>query len=159
MKSRLLHGAAAGIAGGVMFGVMMQMMNAPTPDGASIPMMQMVAMVVGSTSLAVGWLYHLFNSAVIGALFGAFFGARIQNYSSGFSYGALWGAIWWVLGGLILMPVLLDMPAFAPLRMAPMRGVAMGSLVGHLVFGLILGGVYARLQHPVPVDTMRPVTR
>jgi hypothetical protein len=35
----------------------------------------------------------------------------------------------------------------------------MGSLVGHLVFGLIMGGVYGRLQQPVPVDTMRPVTR
>jgi len=157
MNSRLLNGAGAGIAGGVIFGAMMQMMNAPTPEGGSVPMMQMVAMVVGSTSLAVGWLYHLFNSAVIGALFGAFFGRRIHGYSGGFSYGALWGVVWWILGGLILMPLLLGMPAFAPLQMAPMRPVAVGSLIGHLMYGLILGGVYVRLAHPVPIEGARPL--
>lgn len=55
------------------------------------------------------------------------------------------GVVWWVLGGLILMPLLLGMPAFAPLAMPPMRMVAMGSLVGHLVFGLVLGAAYAVL--------------
>ena len=146
MSSRLLNGAVAGIAGGVVFGVMMQMMQAPTPDGGSIPVMQMVAMVVRSNSIAVGWLYHLFNSALLGALFALLFGTRIHGYSGGFSYGALWGIVWWVLGGLILMPVLLGMPAFASLRMPPMRPMAMGSLLGHLIYGLILGGVFVRLS-------------
>ena len=54
-------------------------------------------------------------------------------------FGGGYGFAWWILGGLILMPVLLGMPAFAPLRMAPMRPVAMGSLVGHLVYGVLLG--------------------
>ena len=149
MSSRLWHGALAGLVGGGFVGVMMQMMQAPTPDGGRVPVMQMVAMVVRSDSIAVGWLYHLFNSAVIGGVFGWLFGGRIVGYGSGFTNGAIWGIVWWVLGGLILMPVLLGMPAFAPLRMAPMRGVAMGSLVGHLVYGLILGGVFVRLSQPV----------
>lgn len=153
MNSRILNGAVAGIAGGVVFGVMMQMMQAPTPDGTSVPVMQMVAMVVRSNSIAVGWLYHLFNSAVIGGLFGLLFGSRIQGYSGGFSYGALWGVVWWVLGALILMPLLLGMPPFASLRMPPMRPMAMGSLIGHLVYGLILGGVFVRLGHSVPAGT------
>lgn len=147
MSSRLLHGALAGLVAGVVFGVMMQMMQAPTPDGGSVPVMQMVAMVVRSDSIAVGWLYHLFNSALIGGLFAGLVGSRILGYGSGFIYGAIWGLVWWVLGGLILMPVLLGMPAFAPLRMAPMRGVAMGSLIGHLIYGLILGGVSVGLSH------------
>jgi hypothetical protein len=58
----------------------------------------------------------------------------------------LYGAFWWVLGGLILMPVLLGMPVFAPVIMGEMRGVALGSLVGHLVYGLILGGGFVRLR-------------
>lgn len=157
MNARLFNGAIAGVAGGVIFGVMMQMMNAPTPDRSSMAMMQMVAMVVGSTSLAIGWLYHLFNSAVIGASYGGLFGSRTHGYSAGLSYGALWGVVWWILGGLILMPVLLDMPAFAPLQMPPMRMVAVGSLIGHLVYGLILGGVYVRLSHPRAVPQMRPL--
>ncbi len=146
MRSRITDGAIAGIAGGLVFGIMMQMMNAPTPDGQSMPMMSMVAMVVRSKSLAVGWLYHLFNSAVIGGLFGLFFDARVRSIPTGLAWGAAWGAIWWVLGALILMPLLLGMEAFASLKMPAMRPVAMGSLMGHLVYGLILGGVYARLH-------------
>ncbi|MGH7718663.1 MAG: hypothetical protein ACREON_07460 [Gemmatimonadaceae bacterium] len=145
MRSRLLAGAVAGVAAGVVFGVMMQMMTAPTPDGGRMPMMAMVAMVVRSQSLVVGWLYHLFNSAVIGALFGAFLGGRAHGYGSGVGLGALWGVVWWVLGALILMPILLGMPPFAALRMPPMRPVAMGSLIGHLIYGIILGAVFVRL--------------
>ena len=146
MRTRVFAGAVAGIAAGLVFGVMMQMMSAPTPDGGAMPMMAMVAMVVRSQSLVVGWLYHLLNSAVIGALFGALLGGRAHEYLGGLRWGAVWGVIWWVLGALILMPILLGMPTFAALRMPPMRPVAMGSLVGHLVYGLILGAVFVRLR-------------
>ncbi|HEV8363608.1 MAG TPA: hypothetical protein VGQ52_08805 [Gemmatimonadaceae bacterium] len=146
MQSRIANGALAGIAGGLVFGVLMQMMTAPTPDGGSMPMMGMVAMVVRSESLVVGWIYHLFNSAVIGALFAWLLGDRAGTYRAGLGWGASWGVVWWVLGALILMPLLLGMPAFAALRMAPMRPVAMGSLVGHVIYGLVLGAAYVRLR-------------
>jgi hypothetical protein len=157
MKSRLLSGAIAGIVAGVVFGIMMQVSSAPTPDGGTVPMMQMVASVVGSDSIAIGWIYHLFNSAVIGALFAGLFGSRIHGYAGGLSFGALWGVFWWVLGGLILMPMLLGMPAFAPLRMAPMRSVALASLIGHLVYGLILGGMFVWLAHRVTMSRAESV--
>jgi uncharacterized membrane protein YagU involved in acid resistance len=146
MRSKLVAGALAGVLAGIVFGIMMQMMSAPTPEGGSMPMMAMVAMVVGSQSLVVGWVYHLFNSAVIGALFGVLLGARVGGYGSGATWGALWGIVWWVLGGLILMPIFLDMPPFAALRMPPMRPVAWGSLAGHLIYGVILGGAFVRLR-------------
>lgn len=44
------------------------------------------------------------------------------------------------------MPLLLGMPVFAPLAMAPMRGVAVGSLIGHLVYGAITGLAYLALR-------------
>jgi len=128
---------------------MMQMMSAPTPQGGKMPMMAMVAMVVRSDSLAVGWLYHFFNSAIIGGLFGALLGGRVHSVGSGIGWGGLWGFVWWILGALILMPVFLGMPAFAPLQMPPMRMVAMGSLIGHLIFGVVMGFVFARLYVPV----------
>lgn len=109
-------------------------------------MMAMVAAVVGSTSLAIGWLYHLFNSAVIGGLFGWMLGNRVGSIGSGVGWGAGYRAISWVLGGLILMPMLLDMPAFAPLRVAMMLPVAFASLAGHLIFGMILGAGFVRLR-------------
>lgn len=135
-------GALAGLAGGVVFGLMMTMMSAPTPDGGQMPMMAMVGMVVRSPSVLAGWLYHLFNSVVIGAIFGWLLGNRVQSYAIGVALGAAYGLAWWALGGLILMPVLLGMPAFAPLMMAPMVPVAIGSLIGHLIFGAIAGVAY-----------------
>ncbi|MBI3927525.1 MAG: hypothetical protein HY319_18445 [Armatimonadetes bacterium] len=147
-------GAAGGLLSGLVFGVMMQMMNAPTPEGGEMPMMAMVAQVVRSESLAVGWLYHLFNSAVIGALFGWLLDSRVHGVASAAGWGAGYGVFWWLLGALILMPVMLGMPAFAPLMMEPMRPVAMGSLVGHLMFGVILGLAYWWLQ-PAEARTIR----
>src|SRR5437899_6301784 len=147
MNSKIFTGIVAGLIAGVVFGLMMTMTAAPTPNGDSMPMMAMVAMVVGAKSIAAGWAYHLFNSALIGGIFGWLFGNRIHSYAQGLGLGAVYGAIWWVLGALILMPIFLGMSAFTPLMMAPMRMVAVGSLVGHLMFGLILGGGYLLLHH------------
>ena len=158
MRPRWLDGAVAGLAGGLVFGVMMQLMSAPTPDGGRIPMMAMVAAVVRSDSLAVGWLYHLFNSAVIGGLFGAILGQRADSFERGASLGALWGIVWWIVGALILMPLFLGMPALAPLRMAPMRPVALASLAGHLLFGSVLGLAYVRLRRSRSVPIARSAT-
>jgi hypothetical protein len=142
MRGNLTAGIIAGLISGVLFGIMMTLMHAPTPDGGSMPMMAMVASVVGSTSLAVGWLYHLFNSAVIGGLFGWILGGRVGGYGSAVGWGAGYGFAWWILGALILMPVLLGMPAFAPLQMPMMRPVALTSLIGHLMFGVLLGAAF-----------------
>jgi len=146
MRSNITAGIIAGLIAGVVMGIMMTVMQAPTPEGGSIPMMAMVAMVVKSKSLVVGWLYHLFNSAVIGALFGWFLGSRVTNYGNASGWGAAYGFIWWLLGGLILMPLFLGMPAFAPLQMPMMRGTAMASLIGHLIFGVILGVLFLPLR-------------
>ncbi len=51
MRSRITAGAIAGLIAGFVFGLMMQMMTAPTPEGGEMPMMAMVAKVVGSESM------------------------------------------------------------------------------------------------------------
>lgn len=109
-------------------------------------MMTMVAMILRSDSLSFGWLYHLFNSAIIGGLFALMFGPLVRSYPTALGWGTLYGFGWWVLGGLILMPLFLGMPAFAPLADAAMRSSAAGSLLGHLVFGLALGPVFHALR-------------
>jgi hypothetical protein len=146
MRCDINTGILGGLLGGLVFGAMMQMMSAPTPQGGQMPMMAMVAMVLRSGSPLVGWLYHLFNSAVIGALFGWTLGSRLQTLVAGLGWGAVYGIVWWILGALILMPVFLGMMPLAPLLMEPMRPVAMGSLVGHLVYGIILGGCFVMLN-------------
>jgi hypothetical protein len=147
MRSRILAGAIGGLIAGVVFGVMMQVMTAPTPDGAKVPMMAMVAQVVGSSSLGVGWLYHLFNSAVIGAIFGWLLGSGADDrIGRATLLGGGYGVLWWILGGLILMPLALGMPALAPLLMEPMRPVALGSLIGHVIYGVVLGTSFVWLR-------------
>ena len=155
MRSKVGAGIVGGLIAGVVFGMMMQMMTAPTPEGKEMPMMQMVAMVVRSQSMFVGWIYHLFNSAVIGAIFGWVLGNRAGSYGPGLGWGAAYGIFWWVLGAQILMPIFLGMSPFASIMMPPMRMVALGSLVGHLVFGLILGAAFVWLSRPTGVTVPR----
>jgi hypothetical protein len=151
MQSRIPASIVAGVLAGLVFGLMMHMMTAPTPDGQRMPVIAMVGQIVGSPSVVVGWLYHLFNSAVIGGIFGWLLGTRIYGYGSGLGWGAAYGFVWWILGGLVLMPVMLGMPAFAPLMMPEMQMVAAGSLLGHLIYGLILGGLFVTLTRSAPV--------
>jgi hypothetical protein len=158
MRTKLGAGILAGLIAGVIFGIMMTMMTTPTPDGGRMPMMEMVAQVVRSDSLAVGWVYHLFNSALIGAIFGWVLGSGGLGYGGALAKGIGYGIFWWILGGQILMPLFLGMEPFAALQMAPMRSVALMSLVGHVIFGGILGLAYAGLRGGEPVRREQPAS-
>jgi hypothetical protein len=129
LVQRIIGGVVGGVVGGLVFGAMMGLMG----------MLPIVAMVVGSESAAVGFLYHMLNSVIIGALFGLIFGGLSHTYGQGAAWGLLYGAIWWVLGPLVLMPLLLGMGVQFGAALAPMN---LMSLVGHLIYGLITGLVY-----------------
>ena len=135
LAQRIVGGVIGGIVGGLVFGAWMAMMG----------MLPMVASVVGSKSAVIGFLYHMFNSVIIGALFGLVFGAFSHSYGQGALFGLIYGVIWWVLGPLILMPILLGMggPQFGMAFTPPM----LMSLVGHLLYGLITGLGYVAYSH------------
>ena len=99
LGQRIIGGVVGGLAGSLAFGALMGMMG----------MLLMVASVVGSQSPVVGFLYHMFNSVIIGADFGLVFGGLSRTYGQGAGWGLLYGAIWWVLGPMILMPLMLGM--------------------------------------------------
>lgn len=126
---RVVHGIAGGLAGGVVFGLLMQMMG----------MIPMVAQLVGSSSPAVGWIVHLAISSFIGATFALLFAELARTLLSSALYGMGYGALWWVVGALILMPARLGMPVFE------LNTTAWQSLMGHLIYGLVLGVVFNRL--------------
>ncbi|MFI7577758.1 hypothetical protein [Micromonospora sp. NPDC049497] len=129
LSARLVAGVAGGLAGGVVFGVMMQAWG----------MLPMVAMLVGSESVAVGWLVHLANSALFGALFAVLLGRWALILPTALGVGLAYGLAWWVLGALLIMPAWLGMNEM----IFQLNTVAWRSLAGHLAFGLILGLVYA----------------
>ena len=89
-----------------------------------------------------GWLAGM----AMGAIFAWILGDRADRIGGGLAWGLLYGLFWWVLGTLILMPLLLGMAAFSPLTMAGMRTGAMWSLAAYLLSGPILGGVFAGLH-------------
>ena len=124
------HGVFGGLAGGLVFGLMMQAMG----------MMGMIAMLVGSESLAVAWTVHLAISALFGALYGAVVAPRTTGRGPGLAAGVAYGFLLWVVGPLLLMPALMGMPLFT------VDAMALRSLVGHLVFGLVLGAVVVALS-------------
>lgn len=125
------NGVIGGMVGGLLFGMMMQMMG----------MMTMVAMLVGSESVVVGWFIHLVISAFTGAIFGWFYGDRILSAGSGVKFGAIYGVIWWILGALILMPLILGMNEMIGKIGQPQ----MMSLLGHLIWGMVMGVVFYQL--------------
>jgi hypothetical protein len=123
-------GALAGIAGGIVFGMLMAMMG----------MLSMVAGLVGCTNPIVGLLVHLVISAAIGALFGALV-PRLPLVPT-LAAGAVYGMVWWVLGPLLIMPAWLGMPLFA------INTAALMSLMGHVVFGLVTAAALIRPRAP-----------
>ena len=126
---RAAYGVLGGIAGGMVFGMLMAMMD----------MIVMVAELVGSSSAAVGWLVHLASSAFIGASFAVLLGSRATTLLPAALLGMGYGVVWWLLGALLIMPAQLGMPVFE------LDTTAWQSLMGHLMFGLVLGGVFALL--------------
>jgi hypothetical protein len=133
-SQELAYGAVGGLAGGVVFGMLMQMMG----------MIPMVAQLVGSSSVVVGWLVHLAISAFAGAAFGLIVGSRVHHVWAAVGIGLAYGVLWWVGGALLIMPARLGMDVFV------LNAVAWQSLMGHLIFGAVLGAVYgasARHRH------------
>jgi uncharacterized membrane protein YagU involved in acid resistance len=128
LPARVVAGIAGGLAGGVVFGIMMQAWG----------MMPMVAMLINSESVGVGWLVHLFNSALFGAIF-AVVGRWATTVLPAAVIGLLYGVVWWVLGALLIMPAWLGMNAM----IFNLNTTAWRSLGGHLVYGLLLGVGYA----------------
>ncbi len=120
---RVMVGAMGGLVAGMVFGTMMNMLG----------MIGSIAMLVGSKSNAVGWAVHLLISMGIGVAFSLALEKKLKSYTAGIGYGMTYGIFWWVLGGSILMPAKLNMPLFH------LNTMAWQSLMGHVVFGVILG--------------------
>lgn len=126
---RILHGVLGSLAGGVIMGIAMQMMG----------MIGMIGMMVGSESIAVAWLVHLVISAGFGVAYPLLFGNMQRQWLGGLIYGF----IWFLLGPLTLMPLFMGMGV--QWSMAAVVG-SMMSLVGHLMYGVVLGLVFDQLE-------------
>lgn len=126
-------GGFAGIFGGWAFGKWME-------QAGFFPL---VAGLVRSDSIFVGVALHFTIAVVVGVTFGLLFQREIRGLGSSLAWGAAYGIFWWFLGALTLLPLFLGkQPDWTYVHAAGL----FGSLVGHIVYGLIVGLLYAALD-------------
>ncbi len=137
MSTRELKlGAYGGFAGGLIFGAMMGFMG----------MLPMIGSMVGQPTAGAGFAVHMVNSVIIGAGFAIVLGRFVSGTGSGVGIGLAYGGAWWFLGPLTLMPLFMGM-GFGVNWSATAAAAMLPSLVGHLMYGGVLGLVYTWLRH------------
>lgn len=128
---QVTSGAIAGLAGGAVFGMMMGMMG----------MLPMVGMLIRQENAVIGFIVHMVISAFIGAVYGWVAGRFAVNATNAIIGGMINGVVWWVLGALVLMPLMLGMS-----EMVFVIGNDQWlSLMGHIIYGLVTAFVFIPL--------------
>ena len=130
----------AGLAAGVLFGVLMQFV---------LDVMGTVgALYTGQASIAVGWVVHLAHSLIAALLYGyvvdqveLLSGAR-KSLGQGLLVGLGYGVLLWLLGASVLMPLWTNALGITALTVP---NIGLQRLIGHLVFGSVLGISYSWL--------------
>lgn len=134
-------GLVGGIGGGLIFGVMM------TTQMGMIIEMAIPGMYGLGPSLAIGWAIHMFHSAVLGVVF-AFIanatglGERLDSAPAIAGVGLVYGIVLWIILASFVMPAWVGtMTEMAP----PVPDWNIQSLMGHAVYGVVAGAIYAAL--------------
>lgn len=93
----------------------------------------MLGSVMGG-SLVLGWMGHFIIGTVLAIGYAAMFANRLPG--PGFVRGAIYGLLPWLMAQLVVMPMM-----GAGLFSGSFLSAA-GSLMGHLVYGAVLGTIY-----------------
>ena len=142
----------AGLVGGAVMAIMLYMGILMLPQQMKMNLFMMLGSMmlpVGAAAFVMGAMVHAGMSVAFGLLHGAVFAAADIN-----SAEAAWGLLFGVVhGGVVgialgMMPLMhprmrsgeIDEPGFYALRFPLMT--AMGFLMLHLVFGVIVGALY-----------------
>lgn len=121
----------------------MVMMIAPY---MGMPKMDIAGMLSGMTHTPriIGWLMHFMIGTFFALIYAKYFNAWLHKIDNNILRGMLYGFIVFVLAQ-IMMPIMMkimpppDMPSPENQNMMLM---VIGSLIGHLVFGGVLGAFY-----------------
>ncbi|GEM_PF-6386837 len=136
-RARIAAGAFAGAVGGLAFGILLtlQIMRGPyAPDG----MAGMIARVLRTDNELAVWGAHLAAAALFGAVFAAFVAPSRPRRT--IPLAVAYGVLLWFFAAFLALRLLAGVP------LALSRS-ALFDLAGHLVYGLVLGGVYVAFFH------------
>ena len=130
----LSAGAIAGVTMGALF-------------VALTGLLPVVGALYGVSNALVGWITHLFHSAVFALLFAAgythfYAGDPNDSAALGALAGAGWGVVLWIVAAGILMPVWLRAVGVA----SPLPNLTAVGLFTHVVWGAVLGSSYVLVR-------------
>lgn len=117
-------GVIGAIVASIPYGIMMQMMG----------MMQVLAGMMGSHSIIVGWMIHMMIGIIFGILFVVVFGRFVNSSQTAFFTGVGEGVLTWLIGPTIVMPMMFGG--------APFSKIDLMSLFTHILFGIVIAFVY-----------------
>lgn len=127
----------AGIAGTAAMTALMLM--APMMGMPPMNIGQMLGSMLGG-SIALGWVAHFMIGTVLALIYGALFAQRLPGPTA--VRGILFGLAPWLLAQVAVMPMM-GAGFFSGSLL-----VAAGSLMGHLVYGAVVGGIYGHTASP-----------
>lgn len=129
----IVAGGLAGLLGGFIFDRWMS-------AGEFFPLLSGLSQLPSrSASLILQFLI----AVLMGVIFGILFQRDVRSYGSCMGWGIGYAILWWFLGPLTMLPLV----SRVPVDWSSDAGSAMfGALVGHIIYGLILGVSYATLD-------------
>jgi hypothetical protein len=131
-----LAGIGGGLVGGVGFGLVMHFVMGAMP---------VVGSLYGQPTVLAGWVAHLVHSVIFALIFVAlitrtglrrYAGTSTRTAGLGTAYGAVLG----IVTGAFVLPIWVNAMSGAGM---PVPLLSTPSFLGHLLFGLLLGAVYA----------------
>lgn len=146
MRVDLLRAIGAGIAGTAVMTVV-GLWVAPIMGMPAMNPAEMLAGAMGGSPV-LGWMGHFMIGIVLAVIYAAFAAPVLPGHPA--VRGALFGLAPFLLAQIAVMPMM-GMPVFSGSMV-----MAMGSLIGHLVYGAVVGVAYG----PVPAArTGRPASQ
>ena len=137
-------GTVGGIVGAAVMGALML---ATADDGG--PLAVAIPSLYGlapPASVGAGLFVHISHGAVLGVVFAAIAGAAgLDSTGKTVGAGVGWGVVTWAVLAAVVMPVWLG--AVGSPANPPLPNFAPPSLLWHVVYGLVLGGVYAGVEN------------
>ncbi|KTD22277.1 Uncharacterised protein [Legionella lansingensis] len=132
----ILNGIIAGIVAGIVFAIFLFMGGMTETLGA----------MIGMPTKLGGLIVHVAVSIIAGIVFALILGWLIHSWIAAIIWGLLFGVAMWIVGPMTLLPYMAaGIPLFSKWTMAGIQA-NIPPLVGHLIYGLVLGVVFYALN-------------
>ena len=145
MEKRIGAGLVTGLIAGIVFTLVALFLKTRLPDGEQTSMLVVAAEALHSHGWVAGWIASLIYTAIIGGVFGWLVKAETSNEPRMMMWGGLYGLAWLIVSGLLVIPALLAKIPLSSAALDAVRPVALASLIEHLLYGVILGFIFALL--------------